>query len=142
VGLLSIFRATLQKPDLYLITGKVTGKRIVSFSSYRSGTHYGIALLLAGHTDMIAINAGSENEEERKHVFNLIDTGKAYQFYMDPTIPTTNRINWGIDEIDYNNREVYITSNKLNLYGGTFISILSLAGIVGITKYKKKQQES
>ena len=137
VGLVSIYRATLKTSDLTIIVDKVIDKKIFYFTSLKSGRHYCLAFELANRQNKIAINLGTKSEAGKDSAFFLIDTGKTYKFYMDPTVPTTDRGNWGIKRIDYNDTEIYETSNKLNLYGGTFISLLSLTGIILIIKFKK-----
>jgi hypothetical protein len=142
VGLLSIYRATLRASDLNIINGKVIDKKIEYFTSFRSGRHYCLTFQLANRQDKIAINLGTKSQAEKDSAFYLIDTGKTYKFYLDPTVPTKNSENWGIDRIDYNGIQVYKTSNKLNLYGGTFISVLSLVGIFILFKHKRKENGS
>ncbi len=138
VGLLSVYRATLKTTDLTVINDKVIKKKISYFKSAKSGRHYFLAFKLANRQEEIAINLGTRSQAGKDSAFYLIDTGKTYKFYLDPTVPTQNGVNWGIDKIDYNSNEIYKTSNKLNLYGGTFISLLSLAGIIIVLKFKKK----
>ena len=142
VGLLSVYRATLKTTDLTVVIDKVIDKKIEYFTSLKSGRHYCLAFRLAKRQDRIAINLETKSHAYKDSVFYIIDTGKTYKFYLDPTVPTRNGINWGINKIDYDEHVVYETSNKLNLYGGTFISLLSLAGIVVILKFKKRENYS
>ena len=142
LGLLSIYRATLKTSQLTMITGKVISKKINYERGARGGLDYYLAFQLADWRDKIAINLGTKSQAEEDPAFHLIDTGKVYTFFMDPTVPTINGENWGIDKIDYNNIEIYKTSNNLNLYGGTFLSILSLVLIILMLKHKEKGKES
>ncbi len=138
VGLLSIFRATIPTSSLTVISDKVIDKKILYFISAKSGRHYCLAFQLEKRQGKIAINLGTKSQADKDSAFYLIDIGKTYTFYLDPTIPTSDGINWGIDKIDYNSKEVYKKSNKLNLYGGTSISLLCLAGIIVVLKSKKR----
>lgn len=139
LGLLSLYRATLKVSSLEIITAKVLEKRIEYFTSYQSGRHYCLAFRLANIQDKIAINLGTKRQAENDSTFYLIDTGKAYKFYLDPTVPATKRGNWGIRRIDYNDVPIYKASEKLDLYGGSIITLISLAGLVILIKYKKKE---
>lgn len=138
VGLLSIYRGTLKTKDLTIIIGKVLDKKILYSTSAKSGRHYSLTFSLDNRQEKIAINLGTKSQSDKDSAFYLIDIGKSYQFYLDPTIPTQNGVNCGISKIDYNGIEVYKTSNKLNLYGGIFISILSLAAIIAVIKFNTK----
>src|SRR6185312_14719165 len=90
-----------------------------------NGRHYYLAFQLENRPDKIAINLGTQSQADKDSAFYLVDTGKIYTFYLDPTVPTQNGINWGIDKIDYDGHEVYQASNKLKFYGGAFLSFLS-----------------
>jgi hypothetical protein len=138
IGLLSVYRATLKTKALTVLVGKVVNKKILYFKGVKSGRHYCLAFELANKQDKIAINLGTKGQAEKDSAIFLIDTGKEYEFDLDPTVPTDNGINWGIDKVDYNNKEVYKKSNKLNLYLGIFISLISLTGIFMILKIKKE----
>jgi hypothetical protein len=142
VGLLSIYRATLKPSNLKVVTGKVLDKKIEYFTSYGSGRHYCLAFHVTNIQDKIAVNLGTKKQAENDSTFYLIDIGKTYKFYLDPTVPTTRTGNWGIRRIDYNDVQVYQASNKLNLFGGIIISLMSLAGIIILLKYKKDQNGS
>lgn len=141
-GLLSIYRATLKTTDMIVIAGKVISKKISYFKSIRSGRHYSVAFELANRAGKIAINLGTKNEAANDSAFYLIDTGKVYTFYLDPTVPTQNGVNKGIYQIDYNNKEVYRRSNNFNLYGGIIITLVSLVGIIFLVKFKKKEKKT
>ena len=142
LGLLSIYRATIKTSQLTIVKGKVIHKKIEKYKHFRGGTNYCLAFRLANREDKIAINLGTKSQAEKDPAVHLIDTGKAYEFYLDPTVPTIDGENWGIDKIDYNNVEIYKTSNELNLYAGTFLSILSIVLIVMMLKHKEKGKES
>jgi hypothetical protein len=137
-----IYRAALKTSDLTIISGEVLGKKIEYSKSYVSGRHYYLAIRIANRQDTIAINLGTKSQVDKDSAFYLIDIGKTYKFYLDPTVPTTHGVNWGIYRVVYNDVEVYKTSNNLNLYGGSVISIASLIGMIIILKFKKKKPGS
>ena len=138
VGILSIYRATLKTSDLTGFTGKVLTKQITYSTSIKSGRHYSLKFQLENRQDLIAINLGTESQAEKDSAIYLIDTGKTYKFYLDPTVPMSNGVICGIKQVDLNNVRIYKTSNSLDLYGGTFISLLSFVGLLIIIFYKKK----
>jgi hypothetical protein len=140
VGLLSIYRASLKVSDLTIVKGKVIEKRISI--SYGKGRHYSLNFKLEGRQDEIAINLGTKREAGKDITIYKVDTGKTYEFYLDPTVPTQNSVNSGICKIDYNGKEIFKASNKLNVYGGAFVSILSLALIVLLYKHNKKNNRN
>src|SRR4030095_2721751 len=142
LGLLMIYRAKLKTSNLSIIIGEVIDKRIESSTSFGSDRTHCLAIKLANNEHKIAINLGTKRQASKDSAFNLIEIGKTYKFYLDPTVPPTNGINWGICRVDYNDAAVYETSNKLNLYGGTLISIASLIGMIVILKFKKKENGS
>lgn len=137
----SIYRATLKAPDMTTIIGKVTEKNILYFTS-KTGRTYCLAFKLNNRKDKIAINLGTESQAQKDSTFYLIDTGKTYKFYLDPTVLTDDGTNWGITQIDYNGYRIYKTSNKLNLYGGLFTGLISLIVFIIIIKFKKKENRS
>jgi hypothetical protein len=140
VGLLSIYRASLKVPNLTIVKGKVIEKRISI--SYGKGRHYSLNFKLEGKHNEIAINLGTKPAVEHDSTIYKVDTGKTYVFYLDPTVLTQNSVNWGICKIDYNGQEIFKASNKLNLYGGAFVTILSLTLIVLLYKHNQKQNRN
>ena len=139
VGMLSIYRSSSKVSDLSVLRGKVIGKRISFIKSHRTGRNYSLNFKLEGKLDEIAINLGTKREAEKDSTIYKVDTGKIYVFYLDPTVPTQNSVNWGICRVDYNGRQIFQASNKLNLYGGILISVLSLILIVLFYKHNQKK---
>ncbi len=139
-GLLSIYRGTLRKASMKIVSGKVINK-IRDYTSGGKGRHYYTAFELEGLHDEIAINFPSENAADNDSTFYLIDTGKLYTFYLNPTYPIKKGINMGLERIDYKNIEIYKTSNTFNLFMGIFICLLCLISITLKMKYKKKENE-
>jgi hypothetical protein len=138
VGLLCVYRATLTTKNMTVVVDKVINKKILYFTSVKGGRHYCLAFKLANKQNKIAINLGTKSQADNDSAFYFIDTGKVYKFYLDPTVPTDNGINWGIHQIDFDNKEVYKKPTKLDLFLGILISLISLTGIILILKSKKK----
>jgi hypothetical protein len=141
VGLLSLYRSFLKPSNMIVIKGKVIDKKISYFTSYGSGRHYSLIFKIEGRSDKIAINLGTKREAEKDSTIYLIDTLKTYEFFVDPTVPIRNKVKTGITRIEYNGQIIYQTYNNLNFYGGLFISLLSLAGLI-IIIYKAKQKKA
>ena len=142
VGLLSIYRDTLSYSHMNIVEGEVLDKKITSASS-RHGRTYGLAFTVISNQKIsrFAIKLGTKSEADKDSAIYLIDTGKIYRFYIDPTIPVSNGINWGVRKIDYKGIEICNRKpDPLNLYGGITITILCTLGLIAILKYKKKEQ--
>ncbi len=142
VGLFLIHRGTINKTDMKVVTGKVISKSITSSYSYKGGRHFFLTFGIDNLPYKIAISYATEHQAKTDSAVNLIDIGKAYTFYLDPTYPINNGQNNGIDVIDDNGADIYKASYKTNLYAGIFFIVLSLILTSLILLYKKKENGS
>jgi hypothetical protein len=139
LGLLNLYRANLKRTDMTIINGKVVGKHF-SFI-YSKGRMYYLGFDIEGEHEMIAINlGGTKSDADKDSPTNLIDTGKTYKFYIDPTVPMSNNMNLGIRRIDFNDKEIFTASNSLNRNGGAFLCIVGLLGFYVVYNRKKWQK--
>jgi hypothetical protein len=124
-----IRRSLVEKSKMTVIKGKVISKELTHYYSgyYRKNRHEILLFEIESIHDKIAINFFSENEAKNDTAFSKVDTGKVYQFYLDPSYPSVNSRNSGVSIIDYEGIEVYRKNNSINLYAGIFFVLLGVA---------------
>lgn len=139
IGLFMIHRETIKKSDMAVLTGKVLSKNIISIYSFKGGRHYFLIFEIENQQNKIAINYPTESQAKNDSAYNLVDTGRTYKFYLDPSYPTKDSFNCGIDVIDYEGVEIYRASTTANLYAGVFFILLGFISSYAIVKYKSKK---
>ncbi len=140
-GIMLIHRGSLNISQMNKIEGTVFSKEQGVKYGYRSAAYY----LSFGIKEMpvhLAISYVSKSAIYSDSTFNLIDTGKTYTFYVDPTFPIADNRIMGIAEINYNGKIIYERSKKINLYAGVFFCLLSVTGGIVIYKYRNKTEIS
>ncbi len=66
-----------------------------------------ISLTLKDEKKTLVLRFPSDSDAKNRLLYNLIDTGKLYQFYINPNYFELDGVNYGLEKIDYNNTEVY-----------------------------------
>ncbi len=124
-----IRRGLVEKSKMTVIKGKVISKELTHYYSgyYRKNRHDILLFEIESIDDKIAINYFSESEAKSDIAFSKVDTGKVYQFYLDPSYPNVNSRNNGVSIIDYEGIEIYRKNNSMNLYAGIFFVLLGVA---------------
>jgi hypothetical protein len=142
VGLFLIRRGTIDKSNMKAVTGKVVSKSINSIYSFKGGRHYFLVFEIENLPTRIAINYATESQARNDSAVNLVDIGNTYTFYLDPTYPTDNNQDNGIDVIEHNGLEIYRISKRANLYAGFFFILFGSTLFFLIIRYKRKENSS
>lgn len=140
VGVLCLYRALLTTAHMNIMYGKVINKEISYRTSAKSGNAYCLAFTIENDSRKIAINLGTKSQAKNDSTINLIEIGNIYKFYLDPSVPTRNNVNWGINRIDYNDKQIFKSSIKLNLFFGILFCLMSIGGIIIIYKFNKTRK--
>ncbi|MDB5231287.1 MAG: hypothetical protein JWN76_2092 [Chitinophagaceae bacterium] len=138
-GLLSLYRASLKTSDLTVIKGKVKSKNIFFYNS--RGARYRLSFDIEGRKEPLALNLGGRRDSQKDSTIYKVDTGKIYTFFLDPTVPHGKK-SCPVSRIEYNGKLVYQSSNKLNIWGGSIITLMSLAAIILVYRNPPKNKGS
>ena len=130
IGLLLLYRASLEPSDMTIVDGKVINKKIVSSRRPRNKPRYSLALQIDGREERLGIFLGTKAQAEKDSTIYLINISKTYTFYLDPTIRISNGLNNAIRRIDSNGRTIFLASNAFNLYCGLSLSLLSIIAAI------------
>ena len=121
--------------------GKVLSKNIIRKQEHVKGgvrNSYYLVFEINNNDYKIGIFYATKKEVKNDSVINLVDIGKTYTFYMDPTYFKDDNLKNGIDIIEYNGLEIYKASLKPNLYGGLSMCIIGFILFFVTRRIRKK----
>lgn len=135
LGILGVYKASLTLKDMIPIKGTIKNKGL-NYTERKGGRNYQLVFTLEEIDYKIAINTDYDNETQAKSdsTFNLLEIGEKYIFYLDPTVSIISNQKTAINEIHKEDKCIFKTSNRRNLYGGLSFIILSIVGILVIYK--------
>ena len=144
VGSLLIRRGLVEKSKMTILKGKVISKELTHYYSgyYRKNRHDVLLFDVENIPEKIAINYFSESEAKSDNAISKVDTGKVYQFYLDPSYPTVNYRNSGVSIIDHEGTEIYRKNNSINLYAGIFFVLVGITLTFVTIKYSRPKSGS
>lgn len=128
LAILLLYRSSISWSDMTILNGKVINKRISKETSLQGNTHYSLVFTIENGKRPISLFLGSTKSSKKNKIVRLIDTGKFYKFYLDPTIISLNGIQSGIRRIDDNGKLIFIESNNFNFFGGLSFMFFSIFG--------------
>jgi hypothetical protein len=139
-GLLLLYRYSLASNDLTRIDGRILSKKREVVSSRKGSSRYGLIFEIENAEDKYGIYIGTANHiENTNDLFRLIDTGKNYTLLVDPSVSSSNGVKLGIREIYFNGERIFKASQRFDLFLGSFITILSLAGLILVVRADRKR---
>jgi len=101
-----VYRDTIPISAMNVVSGTVVKKEKEDKQAGNNGD-YAINLTLNNEKNTILLRFPSVTDANNRLLYNLIDTGKQYRFYINPNYFVLDGVNYGLEKIDYNNTEVY-----------------------------------
>lgn len=142
VGFVSLYRAIMSIKDMNSFSAKVLEKRIETITIRKGHSKFGITLKVDYSDTKLGIYSGTDIQTVDTALFNRLDTGKVYLFFVDPTVSISSNVNLGLREIRFNNSVIYKEHRFFHWILGISFLLMGGGGIFIITKYKRKIQTS
>jgi hypothetical protein len=136
-----LYKSLVEKNDLQKIEGKLQSKNIQVLYKHKGTEYYGMTFLLEGRTEKPGIYIGT-NKKEQQGIFNRMQPGEVYQFYMDPSEKTRSNVNLGVRKIMVKDEVIYKESNRSSLIAALSLIALGLVSLALLLKYNSRRKPS